>query len=102
MVVGDNESATMKNAGESLAILIAMQMRRGTMQGASPDGAHPGLHSKPLDAGQTEHYGDDVCGGSCVDARQISCTIPTVGNLWGGSFSFPPVPIGVKLFNTDA
>ena len=34
MVVGDNESTTTKNAGESLAI----------------DGAHPGLHPKPLDA----------------------------------------------------
>jgi len=28
MLVGNNESATTKNAGESLAILIAMQMRR--------------------------------------------------------------------------
>ena len=61
------------------------------MQGASPDGAHPWLHSKPLGAGQMEHHGDDVCGGSCVDARWISQTIPTLGNL-----------IGVKLFNTDA
>ncbi len=32
MLVGNNESATTKNAGES------------------PDGAHPGLYSKPLDA----------------------------------------------------
>jgi hypothetical protein len=28
MVVGNNESTTMKNVGESLAILIAMQTRR--------------------------------------------------------------------------
>ncbi len=28
MVVGNNESTTTKNVGESLAILIAMQMRR--------------------------------------------------------------------------
>ena len=28
MVVGNNESATTKNAGKSLAILIAMQMRQ--------------------------------------------------------------------------
>ena len=28
MVVGDNELMTTKNAGKSLAILIAMQMRR--------------------------------------------------------------------------
>ena len=25
-----------------------------------------------------EHHGNDVCGGSCVDARRISGTIPTV------------------------
>ena len=36
-------------------------------------------------------------GGGCVDRRRNSCTVPTVGNLWGGSFSFPPEPIGVKL-----
>jgi hypothetical protein len=28
MLVGNNESATTKNAGESLAITIAMRMRR--------------------------------------------------------------------------
>ena len=28
MVVGNNESVTTKNAGKSLAILIAMQMRQ--------------------------------------------------------------------------
>ncbi len=39
--------------------------------------------------GQTEHHGNDVCVGSCVDARQNSRTIPTVENLWSGSFSFP-------------
>jgi hypothetical protein len=46
-----------------------------------------------------EHHGDDVCGGGgvCVDRRRNSCTVPIVGNLWGGSFSFPPEPIGVKL-----
>ena len=33
---------------------------------------------------QTEHHIDDVCGGSCVDAQQISRTpSPTVGNLLG-------------------
>ncbi len=37
-----------------------------------------------------EHHGDDVCWGSCVDAWQNSHTIPTVGNLWSRSFSFPP------------
>ncbi len=47
--------------------------------------------------GQTEHHGDDVYGGSCVDARRISGTLPTLGNLRGGSFSFPPEPLLVKL-----
>ena len=36
-------------------------------------------------------------GGSCVVVRGIIDTIPTVRNLRGGSFSFPPEPIGVKL-----
>ena len=44
MLVGNNELAITKNAGESLAILIAMRMRRYNA-GWSPDGAHPGLHS---------------------------------------------------------
>jgi hypothetical protein len=48
-----------------------------------------------------EHHGNDVCGGSCVDARRDSHAIPTVENLRGGSFSFPPPnPIGVKLVIT--
>jgi len=39
----------MKNAGKLLAILVAI--RSGdTMRGVSPNGAHPGLHSKLLDA----------------------------------------------------
>ena len=46
MFVGNNELATTKNAGESLAISIAMRMQRYDV----PDGAHPGLHPKPLDA----------------------------------------------------
>jgi hypothetical protein len=33
-----------KNAGELLAILITMWMRRCTMRGASPDVAHLRLH----------------------------------------------------------
>jgi len=44
-----------------------------------------------------EHHGDDVCGGSCVDARQNSRAIPTVEKLRGESFSFPPEPLLVKL-----
>jgi hypothetical protein len=28
-----------------------------------------------------EHYGDDICEGSCVDVRRISRTIPTIGYL---------------------
>jgi len=50
MVVGNNESTTMKNAGKLLAILVVMAMQRyvaGCMAGWR---AHPGLHSKPLDA----------------------------------------------------
>jgi len=42
MVVANNEIEETKNAGKSTTI-------RGTTRGASPDGAHPGLHSKPLD-----------------------------------------------------
>jgi hypothetical protein len=49
MVVGNNESTTMKNAGELLMISIAMHCG-GMTQGTSLDGARPGLHSKPLDA----------------------------------------------------
>ncbi len=49
MVVGNNESTTTKNADKSLAISIAMAMQRYDA-GTSPDGAHRGLHSKPLDA----------------------------------------------------
>ncbi len=37
MVVGNNESTATKNAGESMAILIARQCS-GTMRGASSDG----------------------------------------------------------------
>ena len=39
-----------------------------------------------------KHHGDEVCGGSCVDVRRISRTIPTVDYLRGGSFLFPPKP----------
>ena len=37
-------------------------------------------------------------GGSCVDVRRIIHTIPTVGNLRGGCFSFPPKPLGCDFF----
>ncbi len=54
MVVGNNKSTATKNAGETMAISIAIEMRpwrcSGTTRGALPNGAHPGLHSKPLDA----------------------------------------------------
>jgi hypothetical protein len=43
MLVGNNESATTKNAGELLAISIAVRMR-WYERGTSPDRAHPGLH----------------------------------------------------------
>ena len=38
-------------------------------------------------------HGNDVCGGSCVDAQRNYCTIPTIGNLRGGSYLFPPEPL---------
>jgi hypothetical protein len=50
MLVGNNELATTKNTGKLLAILIAMRMRRCTTRDASPNRAHPGLHSEPLGA----------------------------------------------------
>ncbi len=39
--------------------------------------------------GQTGHHGDDDCGGSCVGPWWNFRTIPSVGNLRSGSFSFP-------------
>ena len=50
MVVANNEISETKNAGKLTTITMAMAMQRGTIWGASPNGAHPGLHSKPLDA----------------------------------------------------
>jgi len=47
MVVANNEMDETKNAGKSTMISMAMAMQR---YGTTPDGAHPGLHSKPLDA----------------------------------------------------
>jgi hypothetical protein len=49
MLVGNNELATTKNAGESLVISIAMAMQRYDA-GRIADRARPGLHWKPLDA----------------------------------------------------
>ena len=45
------------------------------------------------------HHVDDVCGGGCVGDRRNSRTIPTVENLWGGSFLFPPEPLFVFLLS---
>ena len=42
--------------------------------------------------GKTGHHGADVCGGGCVGARRNSRTIPTVENLRGEIFLFPPEP----------
>ena len=50
MVVGDNESTATKNQVVNQRQLRLPWQCSGTMRGASPDGAHPGLHSKPLDA----------------------------------------------------
>jgi hypothetical protein len=52
-----------KNAGELLAILITMRMRRCTMRGASPAGAHLGLHKKQLDAVIGQVLPSHRCGG---------------------------------------
>jgi hypothetical protein len=47
MVMSNNtiESTITKNTGKSLDVLMTMQMQRY----ATPNGAHPVLHSKPLD-----------------------------------------------------
>jgi len=37
-------------------------------------------------------------GGVVLMLEGLFRTIPTVGNLRGGSFSFPPEPLWVKLF----
>jgi len=47
--VGDNDIGDNRNAVKSTTISMAMAMQ-GTTRGASPDGAHPGLHLKPMDA----------------------------------------------------
>jgi hypothetical protein len=45
------ESTITENAGNLTTILIPMPPGRySAMRGASPDGAHPWLHVKPLDA----------------------------------------------------
>ena len=47
---------------------------------------------------QTEHHGDDVCGGSCVDAGRISGNISTCRKSTGWEFFVPArTLIGVKL-----
>jgi len=47
--MGNNKSATTKNAGELLAIRLPCRCG-GTMRGALPDRARPGLQLEPLDA----------------------------------------------------
>ena len=47
--------------------------------------------------GKRHHYGGDVCGLVVLGVDGTFCTIPTVENLQGGSFSFPPEPIALKL-----
>jgi hypothetical protein len=47
--MGNNKSATTKNAGDSLTILIAIGMRRYDA-GRIARTTRPGLHSEPLDA----------------------------------------------------
>ncbi len=50
MAVGKNKTTTTKNAGANRWQFRLPCGCGGTTQGASPDGTHPGLHSKPLDA----------------------------------------------------
>ena len=49
MVVANNEIDETKNAGKSTTILVAMTMQRYDARRIAR-WAHPGLHSKPLDA----------------------------------------------------
>jgi hypothetical protein len=53
--------------------------------------------------GKRHHHGDDVCGGSCVSVDGTFRTIPTLGNLWSGSFLFPPESflLPPELFRTQ-
>ena len=50
------------------------------------------LNQHRRQGGGMAHHVDDVCGGGCVGDRRNSRTIPTVGNLRGGSFLFTPEP----------
>ncbi len=51
MVVANNEIDETKNAGNSTTISMAMAMQwYDATRGTLPNKAHPGLHSKPLDA----------------------------------------------------
>ena len=50
MVLGNNESTTTKNNKANRWQFRLPCRCGGTMRGTSPNEAHPGLHSKPLDA----------------------------------------------------
>jgi hypothetical protein len=52
--------------------------------------AHVSDWGDSLNQCQMSHHGDDVCGGSCVDAWRDSRTLLTIGNLQSRSFSFLP------------
>jgi len=43
--------------------------------------------------GKRCHHGGDVCGLVVLGVDGSFRTIPTVENLWGGSFWFPPEPL---------
>jgi hypothetical protein len=47
-----------------------------------------------------EHNDNYICGGSCVDARGNSRTIPTVGNLYGMIFCYRQNPNRGKAVST--
>ena len=50
--------------------------------------------------GKWHHHGDDVCGGSCGRVKGTFRTIPTIENLWSGSFCSRLNPNRGKVVNS--
>ena len=59
------------------------------------DRAYPKIPRRRM--GKRHHNGGDVCGLVVLRVDRTFRTIPIVGILRGGSFSFPPEPLFVKL-----
>ena len=74
MVVGDNESTATKNQVVNQRQLRLPWQCSGTMRGASTDGAHPGLQSKPLDAAIGQVLAPYHPGGRHGRKNRIKCT----------------------------